>query len=42
MGGIISATVLAVFFVFVMRLFGRRKIGVDSREASARSVPMAA
>jgi hypothetical protein len=42
MGGMISATVLAVFFVVVMRLFGRRKTGVGSGEASVRSVPVAA
>ncbi|WP_046868713.1 efflux RND transporter permease subunit [Microvirga massiliensis] len=47
MGGMISATVLAVFFVpvffvSVMKLFGRRRTGVDSGEAAARSVPMAA
>ena len=46
MGGMISATVLVVFFVlvffiFVMKLCGRRKTGMDSGETSARSVPMA-
>jgi hypothetical protein len=47
MGGMISATVLAVFFksvffVVVMKLFGWRKTGVGSGEASVRSVPMVA